>query len=126
MTKTAPAPRLDTSVSDGPTIEQAQRLMAHLGLGNADLYRTAVELLNWCVGEVGAGRRIASVDQEGRSVREIAMPALNASRVQRRLTVSEEGMQQITRLLAEPPEPTPALRELMERTRQMRAAPAGA
>ena len=34
----APMNRLDTSVTDALTIQKAQRLMARLQVGNADLY----------------------------------------------------------------------------------------
>ncbi len=111
--------RLDTSVSDAPTIEQAHHLMAQLQIGNADLYRNAVELFGWCVREVQEGRRIASVDHAGQPVREVAMPIMNPARVSRYIVVSGEGAQQIAHLLDNPPAPTEALRALMARTRQM-------
>jgi len=41
--------RLDTSVTDAPTVEKAQRLMAILETGNADLYRGALDVFDWCV-----------------------------------------------------------------------------
>jgi len=124
-TATLPA-RLDTSVSDAPTIEQAHHLMAQLQIGNADLYRNALELLGWCVREVQDGRRIASLDEDGANVREVTMPIMSPTRVNKHILVSEAGMQQIVHLLENPPEPTDALRALMARTRQMRStAPSG-
>ncbi len=127
MGRTAPIPnRLDTSVSDAPTIEQAYQLMSQLDIGNADLYRNAVELMSWCVREVRDGRRIASIDEDGKSIREVSMPIMNPARVQKRILVSDEGMQQIVHLIENPPEPTQALRDLMARTRQMRTTPAPA
>ncbi len=124
MPRKAPSPtRLDTSVTDRPTIEQAHQLMAQLEIGNADLYRSAVELLGWCVREVREGRRIASVDDRGEPVREVAMPVLTYARTRRRLTVAEEALEQVVHLVEHPPAPTPALRDLMARTRAMREEP---
>lgn len=114
--------RLDTSVSDAPTIEQAHHLMAQLQVGNAELFRNAMELLGWCVREVQDGRRIASISEEGESVREMTMPIISPARVQKRILVNDEGLQQIAHLVENPPAPTPALRDLMVRTRHMKTA----
>jgi|LakMenEpi03Aug12_release.lakeMendotaPanAssembly.Ray.scaffolds.fasta_scaffold78110_2 hypothetical protein len=124
MSASAPlARRLDASVSDAPTVELAHQLMTQLQVGNADLFRGALELLGWCVREVQDGRRIASVGALDESVREVTMPLLSPSRVQRRLVVSEAAAAQIAYLLEQPAAPPPALRELMERTRRQSAAP---
>lgn len=113
--------RLDTSVTDAPTVEKAQRLMAVLGTGNADLYRGALDVFDWCVRQRQEGRHIASIDESGNVVREreLSTPLLEAAA---RITPTErsghivlhgEAFDQVTELLDRPAQPTPALRALM-------------
>lgn len=111
-------PRLDTSVTDAPTINKAQRLMATLHAGNADLFRGALDLLDWCVREVQEGRRIASIDPRDDipRARQFSTPLLEAARSNdhaHRIELHAEAFDQIVQLLDTPVEPTDALRALM-------------
>ena len=77
-TKT-PMSRLDTSVTDALTIQKAQRLMTRLQVGNADLYRYALDALDWCVRQRQEGRQIASLGPTNTMVRELSAPYLDAA-----------------------------------------------
>ena len=74
-----PMSRLDTSVTDALTIQKAQRLMARLQVGNADLYRYALDALDWCVRQRQEGRQIASLGPTNTMVRELSAPYLDAA-----------------------------------------------
>ncbi|CAN5771497.1 hypothetical protein BH11GEM1_BH11GEM1_33780 [soil metagenome] len=62
MARPASAQRLDTSVSDTATVQKAQRLMSVLNTGNADLFRGALDVFDWCVRQVQEGRHIGAID----------------------------------------------------------------
>lgn len=118
---TTRAKRLDTSVTDSPTVEKAQRLMTVLDTGNADLYRGALDVFDWCVRQVQEGRHIASIDDSGdvARARELSTPMLDAARRHKsnertgRIVLHGEAFDQVTQLLERPAQPTPALRALM-------------
>jgi hypothetical protein len=115
----AGTPRLDASLTDPPTVQRAQRLMALLQAGNAELFRGALDILEWCVKQVREGRHIASLDETGdvARAREFSSPLLEAARQDdRRLELHAEAFDRVTQLLEAPPQPTPALRELMAET----------
>lgn len=109
------AVRLDTSVTDRPTVERAHRLMAMLHAGNTDLFRGALDVFEWCVHQVQEGRHIASLDESGdvARARELSTPLLEAARRHDRITLHAEAFDRVVTLLDAPPEPTPALRQLM-------------
>lgn len=81
-------------------------------MGDADLIRSAMLLMDWCSDQVLEGRAIASIAEDG-SVREFSMPALEAARAHLRITLSEEALNVVLQDLAKPAEPTDALRELL-------------
>jgi hypothetical protein len=92
MGRTATAPRLDATLTDMSSVHRAQRLMNTLGTGNADLFRGALDVLDWCVREVQDGRRIGSIDPR---------------------VLHGAAFDRVMQLIESPPEPTPALRQLM-------------
>jgi len=106
--------RLEATLNDPADVEQVERLQAVLKTGNAELIRNALQLMDWCVGQVRQGRQIASVTAEG-AVREFDMPVLERARTTSRLSVSDAAYSRMMALIAYPPEPTPALRELFAR-----------
>ncbi len=110
----ATALRLEATLSDPTDVEQVERLQAVLKTGNADLIRNALQLMDWCVGQVRQGRHIASVTADG-AVREFDMPVLERARTTTRLTVSDAAYSQMMALIQSPPEPTAALRDLFVR-----------
>ena len=112
----ATASRLDTTVTDAPTVQLAHRLMDAFGVGNADLYRNALTLFEWCARQVQEGRHIASIDESGDVTRELALPLLESARPQGRLVLHAEAFQRMVELLEGPAAPTPALRALMTET----------
>jgi hypothetical protein len=97
--------------------------MNTLHTGNADLFRGALDVLDWCVRQVQEGRRIASIDptKSMDGVREFSSPLLEAARhedlddpwVPRVLLLHGEAFDRVVQLIESPPEPTPALRQLM-------------
>lgn len=112
--------RLEAELRDAPSIQRVERLQALLGAGNAELLRNALDLMDWCVGQVRQGRQIASVTETG-ATREFTMPLLERAREQDRMLVSAAAFQQISHLVANPPAPTAALRKLMSAAPDMSA-----
>lgn len=104
--------RLEAQIADPAGVQQVERLQTVLGVGNAELLRNALQLLDWSVTQVRNGRQIASVTESG-SVRELSMPILERARVHDRVALGAEAFEEVTRLVANPPEPTDALRGLM-------------
>ena len=113
MARPASAQRLDTSVSDTATVQKAQRLMSVLNTGNADLFRGALDVFDWCVRQVQEGRHIGAIDESGHMTRELVTPLLEAARDHGRITLDSDAFNQIVQVLERPAQPTPALRELM-------------
>ena len=113
MARRASAQRLDTSVSDARTVQKAQRLMSVLNTGNADLYRGALDVFDWCVRQVQEGRHIGAIDESGHMTRQLVTPLLEAARDHGRITLHSDAFDQIVQVLERPAEPTRALRELM-------------
>ena len=113
-TTMATALRLEATLNDPTDIEQVERLQAVLRTGNADLIRNALQLMDWCVGQIRQGRHIASVTEEG-AVRELDMPVLERARSIDRLRVTDAAYTRMMALIENPPEPTAALRELFAR-----------
>lgn len=108
--------RLDTSVTDTATVERATRLMATLRTGNADLYRGALDVLDWCVVQVQNGRHIMATNENGQPALEFSSPLLSAVRPDNHLTLDAEAFDEVVRILERPAEPTQALRDLMAGT----------
>jgi hypothetical protein len=107
------AVRLDATLTDRPTVERAERLMALLHTGNADLFRGALDVFDWCVRQVQDGRRIASLGDTG-DTREFSTPLLEAARQEdRRIPLHGEAFDRVAELIAAPPKPTADLRELL-------------
>jgi hypothetical protein len=120
-TKT-PMNRLDTSVTDALTIQKAQRLMARLRVGNADLYRYALDALDWCVRQRQEGRQIASLGPTA-MVRELSAPYLEAATLDDRVVLLDgAAFDQIVSLNAAHTTPSDELRALMEEARERAAA----
>jgi hypothetical protein len=113
MARSATPYRLETSVTDAPTVQKAKRLMALLQTGNADLFRGALDILDWCVRQVLEGRHIASIDDRGGMTRELSAPLLDAVRPTERMVLHTEAFDRVVEILQQPSEPTPELRELM-------------
>lgn len=114
MARPAPPKRLDTSVTDAPTLARATRLMETLESGNADLYRTALSVLEWCVEQAKRGRHIMATDESGHPAIELSSPHLDAVRMDSdRIKLEAAAFDAVVRILDKPAEPTPALRELM-------------
>lgn len=113
MARSTAMKRLDTSVTDAPTVQKATRLMAVLDTGNADLYRGALDVFEWCVRQVQEGRHIMATDEVGRAPVELSTPLLEAARGHGRLVLHAEAFDEVVRVLERPAEPTDALRELM-------------
>ncbi len=106
--------RLDTSVTDAPTVQRATRLMEELDAGNADLYRAALDVFDWCVQQARRGRHIMATDEGGRPAIELSTPHLEAARASaRRITLDGDAFDAVVRILERPGEPTDALRKLM-------------
>ncbi len=62
-------------------VDDLKLLMGKLGVETyKDLFNNALTLLEWTVGEVVAGRAIASVDEEANKYRELAMPIFESAR----------------------------------------------
>jgi hypothetical protein len=121
MGRTAKAPRLDATLTDVSSVHRAQRLMNTLRTGNADLFRGALDVLDWCVREVRDGRLIGSIDPDKHvdGIREFSSPLLEAARHEHvdapnapRL-LHGAAFDRVVQLIESPPEPTPALRQLM-------------
>ena len=110
---TTATPRLDTSVTDAATVQKALRLMATLNTGNADLFRGALDVFDWCVQQVQAGRHIMATDESGHAALELITPLLGAARDQGRTVLHTRAFNQVVRLLERPAQPTSALRDLM-------------
>jgi hypothetical protein len=106
--------RLETTLSDEAEIQQVEWLRALLDEGNSGLLRDALTLFAWAVEEVRSGRRIASFDPASDSVREFTMPELRKARHRGVRTFHPEGLARSAELLESPPEPTEALRTLMD------------
>jgi hypothetical protein len=109
--------RLEAQLTDTASVQQVERLQAVLGAGNADLLRSALQLMDWCVSQVRQGRQIASVSDSGSVVREFSMPLFERARAHGRLLVSTDAFDQMTHLVENPPAPTAALRKLMSSDR---------
>lgn len=116
-------PRLDTTVTDAPTIQLAHRLMDAFGVGNADLYRNALTLFEWCARQVQEGRHIASINESGDVARELALPLLEAARPHGRLVLHPEAFDRVVELVERPATPTPTLQALMAETHARRRVP---
>ena len=110
----ATALRLEVILNDPADVEQVERLQAVLRTGNADLIRNALQLMDWCVGQIRQGRHIASVTEEG-AVRELDMPVLERARSTDRLRVTDAAYSRMMELIENPPEQTAALRERFAR-----------
>lgn len=62
-------------------LREFDRLMTSCDLDTKkELFNNAVTLLNWAVGEVQAGRKVVSLDEEQKGYRELSMPVLEAAR----------------------------------------------
>lgn len=96
--------------------------MNTLDTGNADLFRGALDVLDWCVRQVQEGRRIASVDPSKSmdGMREFSSPLLDAARHEDTgvpwapRVLHGAAFDRVMQLVESPPEPTPALRRLMD------------
>jgi hypothetical protein len=118
MARSAQPKRLDTSVTDAPTLARATRLMDTLEAGNADLYRAALSVFEWCVEQAKRGRHIMATDDSGHPAIELSHPQLDAVRMsQDRIKLEATAFDAVVQILANPDEPTPALRELMSGAR---------
>jgi uncharacterized protein (UPF0548 family) len=113
MARSTTPERLDTSVTDAPTVQKAKRLMSTLGTGNADLYRAALDVFDWCVQQARQGRHIMATDDSGRPAIELWTPLLGAVRADDRITLDAEAFDEVVRILESPGEPTQALRDLV-------------
>ena len=123
-TKT-PMSRLDTSVTDALTIQKAQRLMTRLQVGNADLYRYALDALDWCVRQRQEGRQIVSLGPTNTMVRELSAPYLDAAALDDRVVYLDgAAFDQIVSLGDANTPPPATLRALMNEARER--APASA
>ena len=108
--------RLDISVTDAATVQKAQRLASLLATGNADLFRNALEMFDWCVREVRAGRHIMATESDHvEGARELLMPLLESARHEHGpLVLHAAAFDRIVEILEQPPaQPTAALRTLM-------------
>jgi hypothetical protein len=118
MARSAPPKRLDTSVTDAATLAQATRLMDTLDAGNAELYRAALSVFEWCVEQAKRGRHIMATDESGHPAVELSTPHLDAvRRGSGQIQLEATAFDAIVRILENPAEPTPALRELMASAR---------
>lgn len=109
--------RVEARFTDRAEVQQIKWLQSALGVRkNARVLRDALTLFAWAVREVLAGRRVASVDPEGRSIREFSTPLLERASWANRQSVvlSAEAIRRVSDLLAGPPEPTAKLRKLMK------------
>jgi hypothetical protein len=62
-------------------VDELKTLMNGIGVETyKDLFNNALTLLEWTVGEVRAGRSIASVDELTNKYRELAMPIFDNAR----------------------------------------------
>jgi hypothetical protein len=114
MARPTPPKRLDTSVTDAPTLARATRLMAVLETGNADLYRTALSVLEWCVLQAKRGRHIMATDASGHPAVELSTPLLDSVRLDSdSIRLDDPAFDAVVRILETRPAPTPALRALM-------------
>lgn len=113
MGRTATARRLDTSVTDAATVQKATRLMGMLEAGNADLFRGALDVFDWCVRQVQEGRHIMATDDAGRAAVELVTPLLEVAREHSRITLHADAFDTVARLVERPAQPTQALRDLM-------------
>ncbi len=107
--------RIEANLTDTAEVQQVEWLQSILGVKKRTrLLRDALALLGWAVREVVAGRRIASISANG-AIREFSTTLLErASWMQREAVVfSPEGMEQVAEMIANPPEPSEQLRELM-------------
>ncbi|WP_373065149.1 hypothetical protein [Gemmatimonas sp.] len=117
--------RLDTSVTDAPTIQKAQRLMARLDVGNAELYRCALDALDWCVRQRQEGRQIASLGPANSNIRELSATYLDAASLDERLVYLDgAAFDQIVSLGSTAATPPEALRTLMSEARERATASA--
>lgn len=113
--------RLDTSVTDTPTITKALRLKESLNVGNADLYRSALDVFDWCVREVIAGRRITAVGGRDDAPRELVTPSLQwardtaeeLARKTPKIILDSSAFDRVVELVRNPEPPTEELRNLM-------------
>ncbi|MEX0892241.1 MAG: DUF1778 domain-containing protein [Gemmatimonadota bacterium] len=87
--------------------------MRTLGTGNADLYRGALDVFDWCVRQVQTGRHIMATDESGHAPIELSTPLLDAARGDNRITLDAEAFDEFVRILERPAEPTQTLRDLM-------------
>jgi hypothetical protein len=87
--------------------------MSELGAGNADLYRAALDVFDWCVQQARQGRHIMATDNSGRPAIELWTPLLDAARADDRITLDAEAFDEVVRILERPGEPTQALRDLV-------------
>jgi hypothetical protein len=113
----ATAQRLDATFSDPGTIQKIHRLMTLLEAGKADVFRGALDVFDWCIRQVQEGRQIASISENGTSIRELATPLLEAAREQQHMRLNAEAFDTMAYLVVNPPEPTSELRELMAEAR---------
>lgn len=113
MARSTSPKRLDTSVTDAPTVRKATRLMSALGTGNADLYRAALDVFDWCVQQTKQGRHIMATDSSGRPAIELWTPLLGAVKADDRITLDAEAFDEVVRILERPGKPTQALRDLV-------------
>ncbi|MCC6244919.1 MAG: hypothetical protein IT353_18880 [Gemmatimonadaceae bacterium] len=117
MARQSNAPRFDATLMDAPSVLRAQRLMSTLQTGNADLFRGALDVLDWCVRQVQEGRRIASVDpaKNPDGIREFSSPFLEAARNDETdmpwapRALHAEAFDRVVQLVENPPAPTQAL-----------------
>src|SRR5690606_28264178 len=98
MAQSTSPKRLDTSVTDTPTVQKATRLMSTLGTGNADLYRGALDVFDWCVRQVRMGRHIMATDEAGLASVELSTPLLDAARQNNRITLDAEAFDEFVRI----------------------------
>jgi len=108
--------RLETTITDRADIERVLYLQHLLDAPGAALVREALLVYGWAVSEVQAGRKLASVEPFGTTVREFASPLLDrvSWTARERIELSPEALRAIGEAVRRPAEPTAELAELMQ------------
>ncbi len=108
--------RIETTLTDELELKQLEWVRSTLGVKkNAAVLRDALVLLAWAVREIMEGRRIASIDRQGSSLREFSSPLLDRATWLQRDTIelTPDGFARVAELVSTPPAPTGELRELL-------------
>ena len=109
--------RIETTLTDELELKQLEWVRSTLGVKkNAVVLRDALVLLAWAVREIMEGRRIASIDRQGSSLREFSSPLLDRATWLQRETIelTPDGFARVAELVSTPPAPTGELRELLK------------